>query len=159
MEEIRFHFPAFSKPVMLPSTSVPTGITSRSNAYTGSTTVACTKLFCLNSSLSVKTNCNARPLSTTRGTLVMSEPVADCENAAPAKHTCNVKRKTNLRRNIVLDYYLSFAPPPVEPARKITQYTWPDLLMELESPSRDGTNKGLWQEQIRLEIINLSLRV
>jgi len=47
----------------------------------------------------------------------------------------------------------------VEPARKITQYTWPDLLMELESPSRDGTNKGLWQEQIRLEIINLSLRV
>src|SRR5262245_6987156 len=116
MEDIRFHFPAFSKPIMLPSTSVPAGITSRSKEYTGSTSRACTELLSLNSSFSVSNNCNARPLSTTRGTTVGS--AADCENAAPARHTCNVQIQKNLRRNILRDYYLSFA--PAEQAREIT---------------------------------------
>src|SRR4029450_12011256 len=135
MEDIRFHFPAFSKLVMLPSTSVPTGITSRSNAYTGSTTVACTKLFCLNSSLSVRSNCSGRPLSTTRGTTVVS--AAACENAAPARHTCNVQTKINFWRNILRNYYLSFAPLMWNQRAKLLSHTWPDLLMELESPSRE----------------------
>jgi hypothetical protein len=85
-------------------------------------------------------------------------PAADCENAAPARHTCNVQTKTNLRRNI-RDYYLSFARPMQNRRARLLSHTWPDLLMELESPSRDGANKkGCGESGIRVEN-NLSLRV
>jgi len=43
MDDIRFHFPLVRKPVIVPSTSAPGGITSRSKAYTGSMILPCTR--------------------------------------------------------------------------------------------------------------------